>query len=177
MKASIGNGVTAILAGIVSQVLEDSFGHIGPFQGAIALTILALLMILSWEENYGDAENHEDTSLYKQFSHGWKTTLSHPEIWKIGLTQALSEGAMYTVRGPCRCFVLLAITMCTYMPFSPWKVCLYVGTNSALVETPWWPTYRMRFFFHDDGHNYWWNALSTISRVLLQIRHLRPSSA
>lgn len=29
LKASIGNGVTAILAGIVSQVLEDSFGHIG----------------------------------------------------------------------------------------------------------------------------------------------------
>ena len=29
IKASIGNGVTAILAGITSQVLEDSFGHIG----------------------------------------------------------------------------------------------------------------------------------------------------
>jgi hypothetical protein len=96
-KASIGNGVTAILAGIISQILEDSFGHIGPFQGAIALTVLALLMVLPWNENYGDSNGNEDSSLYKQFSLGWKTTLSNSNVWKIGLTQALSEGAMYTV--------------------------------------------------------------------------------
>ena len=98
-KASIGNGATAILAGIVSQVLEDSFGHIGPFQGAIALTILALLMILPWEENYGESANStaDESSLFSQFALGWKTTISHPQIWTIGLVQALSEGAMYTV--------------------------------------------------------------------------------
>lgn len=95
-KASIGNGVTAILAGIVSQILEDSFGQIGPFQGAIALTVLALLMILSWEENYGESTNSAESSLFSQFALGWKTTVSHPQIWKIGLVQALSEGAMYT---------------------------------------------------------------------------------
>lgn len=97
-KASIGNGVTAILAGIISQILEDSFGHIGPFQGAIALTILALLMVLPWNENYGDSNNNDENSLSEQFSQGWKTTLSNSHVWKIGLTQALSEGAMYTVR-------------------------------------------------------------------------------
>ena len=42
IKASIGNGTMAIVAGIVAQLLEDWFGHIGPFQGAIALTTLAL---------------------------------------------------------------------------------------------------------------------------------------
>lgn len=86
----------AILAGIVSQVLEDRFGQIGPFQGAIALTVVALLLILSWEENYGDKDGDEDHSLYHQFSEGWKTTLSNSQIWRIGMTQALSEGAMYT---------------------------------------------------------------------------------
>ena len=108
-KASIGNGVTAILAGIVSQILEDSFGQIGPFQGAIALTVLALLMILSWEENYGESTNSAESSLFSQFALGWKTTVSHPQIWKIGLVQALSEGAMYTVSGlhhPFNCVVL-----------------------------------------------------------------------
>lgn len=94
--ASIGNGVTAILAGIVSQILEDSLGHIGPFQGAIALTVLALIMILPWEENYGESSNNAESSLFSQFAQGWKTTFSHPQIWKIGLVQALSEGAMYT---------------------------------------------------------------------------------
>ena len=93
----------AILAGIVAQVLEDLFGHIGPFQGAIALTALALLLVLRWEENYGEdkshtGKDHSETSLYDQFIDGWKTTISNSNVWRIGMTQALSEGAMYTVR-------------------------------------------------------------------------------
>ena len=71
----------------------------GPFQGAIALTFFALLMVLSWNENYGESNNHKDSSIYEQFSLGWNTTLRNSTIWKIGLTQALSEGAMYTVSG------------------------------------------------------------------------------
>ena len=39
-ETSIGNGTMAILAGIVAQLLEDKFGHIGPFQG--------LWLSLSW---------------------------------------------------------------------------------------------------------------------------------
>lgn len=111
--------MTAILAGISSQVLEDSLGHIGepvisfvtdllkcslthqqtagPFQGAIALTALALVMVLSWNENYGESSDNRNSSLYQQFSLGWSTTLRNSSVWKIGLIQALSEGAMYTV--------------------------------------------------------------------------------
>jgi len=95
-QASIGNGTMAILAGIVSQVLEDRLGHIGPFQGAIALTVLALILVLPWEENYGEKDNDGDRSLYYQFTEGWRATLSNSQIWRIGMTQALSEGAMYT---------------------------------------------------------------------------------
>lgn len=106
-QASIGNGAMAIFAGIVAQVLEDTFGHIGPFQGAIALTTLALVLVLGWNENYGEETStatekkptDENTgSLYKQFIDGWVTTVSDSRVWRIGLTQALSEGAMYTVR-------------------------------------------------------------------------------
>jgi len=98
-EASIGNGVMAIVAGILAQVLEDYLGHIGPFQGAIALTVLALVLVLRWEENYGEesVEDHESSSLYTQFIDGWKATISDSRIWRIGMTQALSEGAMYTV--------------------------------------------------------------------------------
>jgi MFS family permease len=95
---SIGNGTMAILAGIVAQVLEDNIGHIGPFQGAIALTALALLLVLPWEENYGekDSDDEHSGSLYQQFIEGWGATLSNSHIWRIGMTQALSEGGMYT---------------------------------------------------------------------------------
>mmetsp|Transcript_26806 Transcript_26806/g.48343 ORF Transcript_26806/g.48343 Transcript_26806/m.48343 type:complete len:479 (+) Transcript_26806:94-1530(+) len=97
-ECSIGNGATAILAGILAQVLEDSFGHIGPFQGAIALTVLALVLVLRWEENYGEADEgaHESSSLYKQFTDGWKIVASDSKVLRIGLIQALSEGGIYT---------------------------------------------------------------------------------
>ena len=87
----------AILAGVVAQLLEDQLGHIGPFQGAVALTVLALLLVLPWEENFGEHESGDTSSLYEKFAEGWKTTLSNRDIWKIGLTQALSEGAIYTL--------------------------------------------------------------------------------
>ena len=95
---SIINGATAILAGIVAQLLEDALGHIGPFQGAVGLTTLALLMILGWNENYGEEQKgeHKKSSLVHQFVDGWSHTISDSRIWRIGLTQALSEGAMYT---------------------------------------------------------------------------------
>ena len=97
-QCSVGNGAMAIMAGIVAQVLEDFFGHIGPFQGAVALTALALLLILGWEENYGEEHvgDHESSSLTRNFLAGWKRTISDSRVWRIGLTQALSEGAMYT---------------------------------------------------------------------------------
>lgn len=96
--ASVGNGIMAIVAGIFAQLLEDRLGHIGPFQGAIFLTVVALILILKWEENYGEEKEgaHCNSSLYQQFSEGWKTTLLNSNVWKIGLIQALSEGAMYT---------------------------------------------------------------------------------
>lgn len=97
-QCSVGNGTMAIMAGIVAQILEDSFGHIGPFQGAVALTAIAMVLILSWEENYGEehAGDHESSSLMHTFTEGWKKTISDSRVWRIGLTQALSEGAMYT---------------------------------------------------------------------------------
>lgn len=97
-QCSIINGSMAIFAGIVAQVLEDYFGHIGPFQGAVALTVLALVLVMGWEENYGEehAGDHDKSSVTHQFFEGWKTTISNSRVWRIGLTQALSEGAMYT---------------------------------------------------------------------------------
>jgi len=97
-QCSVGNGTMAVMAGIVAQVLEDSLGHIGPFQGAVALTTLALVLVLGWEENYGEEHlgDHESSSLTHNFMEGWKRTISDSRVWRIGLTQALSEGGMYT---------------------------------------------------------------------------------
>lgn len=97
--ASVANGSMAIVAGILSQLLEDRLGHIGPFQGAIVLTVLALLLVaFTWDENYGHHTNdqHGKDTLQQQFLDGWRATLQDSYIFRIGLIQALSEGAMYT---------------------------------------------------------------------------------
>jgi hypothetical protein len=55
---------------------------------------------LAWPENYGEERegDHKTSTLYHQFKEGWKTTISDSNVWRIGMTQALSEGGMYTVR-------------------------------------------------------------------------------
>jgi len=88
------NGVTAILAGLLAQALTVNLGlgNIGPFQGAIALTALALVQILPWEENYGDREAEVSASL----ALAGQTMARQPSLWLLGLVQSLFEGAMYT---------------------------------------------------------------------------------
>merc|ERR1719247_3659010 len=49
-------GVMAILAGVLAQFAADARGEIGPFQLAIALTVLANILVCFWEENYGETD-------------------------------------------------------------------------------------------------------------------------
>jgi MFS family permease len=51
--ASTGNGIVAVVAGVLAQVSADAMGDIGPFRLAIALTVLCLGFVLQWSENYG----------------------------------------------------------------------------------------------------------------------------
>ena len=93
----------------------DVGGDIGPFQLAIGLTIVALVLITAWEENYGDAHETKagddanpasaassSSSISSPFSlFGCVTdTLSlivkHPAVLCLGLSQAFFEGAVYT---------------------------------------------------------------------------------
>lgn len=88
------NGVTAIAAGLFAQLLTVNFGmgNIGPFRGAIALTTLALVQILPWEENHGDRQAEVGASLWLALG----TMRAQPSLWLLGVVQSLFEGAMYT---------------------------------------------------------------------------------
>jgi len=53
-------------AGVLAQLSADKLGDIGPFQLAIALTVLALVMIwATWSENYGGEEEDVASSSSK----------------------------------------------------------------------------------------------------------------
>ena len=79
---------------------------------AILLTVIALFLILTWNENYGEC--HEDkkeviegsveqTSQISDFGamvHSIKSSVSiihqYPVIFLLGMSQAFFEGAVYT---------------------------------------------------------------------------------
>ena len=93
--SSWGNGIVAIFAGFLAQASSDVAGDIGPFQLAIALTILTTFFILFWSENYGQSSG-QNTSLMSDVKQAYNYIIKRPEVLCLGLSQALFEGAMYT---------------------------------------------------------------------------------
>ena len=122
--AQIGNGVLAVFAGIVCQIMKDTYGPIGPFKLAIATTCTILsLVFFTWNENYGNAT----TSLQSSFSEAWKYVIGSPTVVCLGLTQALFEGAMYTfVFNYVPTLYRVGITS-TGLVFSCLMVCVTIG--------------------------------------------------
>ena len=122
--AQIGNGILAVVAGIICQVMKDAYGPIGPFKLAIAVTSsLLALVVFTWNENYGNAT----TSLSSSFSEAWKYVMGSPSVVCLGLTQALFEGAMYTfVFNYVPTLYRIGITS-TGLVFSCLMVCVTIG--------------------------------------------------
>lgn len=95
----------------IGKTLLDAAGDIGPFQLAILLTVVSLVLILFWRENYGlpeaitkpQGKNSKDSSSSSMLG-GMVSTLSgsvklireDPLILYLGLSQAFFEGAVYT---------------------------------------------------------------------------------
>ena len=111
--ATIGNGVAAVAAGFLAQVAMAWGGEIGPFQLAIALTIVGLVAVAgTWEENYGNGGDGDGDASVQAASRkggggegeGEGATVSKAltligadrSMLLAGLTQSLFEGAMYT---------------------------------------------------------------------------------
>ena len=86
----------------------DVGGDIGPFQLAIGLTIVSLLLIIAWDENYGDAHDSPGGagsgsgtgkgaySLFDSVTSTLALIMKYPAVLFLGLSQAFFEGAVYT---------------------------------------------------------------------------------
>ena len=113
---AVWNGATAIVAGFAAQVAADRLGDIGPFQLAMALTALAGVLMLPWEENYGGS-GPAGTKKAKAangraapacggalaspreavgaLAGAWRTVWQSKALLLVGLVYSLFEGAMY----------------------------------------------------------------------------------
>lgn len=100
--SSAGFGITAILAGLVAQVSADISGDIGPFQLAIALTIVVGVLVWFWPENVGESSNDKSKNvgfmqeIKSSISVASKAIYRSPGMLFLGLSQAFFEGGMYT---------------------------------------------------------------------------------
>ncbi|KAH7374007.1 hypothetical protein KP509_17G083400 [Ceratopteris richardii] len=93
----LGNGLIAIISGLVANLLADSLslGPVSPFDTAACVLALGMAIILyTWSENYGDAS--ENRSLLDQFKGAASTIASDEKIALLGAIQSLFEGSMYT---------------------------------------------------------------------------------
>jgi len=94
--STIVSNSAAIVSGYLAHCLASSFGPVGPFQGAVVLTGLALILVGAiWNENYGSSSN-KTTTWRSNMAGAYKTIVSDSKILRIGLIQGLSEGSLQT---------------------------------------------------------------------------------
>ncbi|KAF0979844.1 hypothetical protein FDP41_000997 [Naegleria fowleri] len=93
-KQTFSNGIIAIVAGFVSNLLYNLFNKsaVAPFDAAIlCLVIGGGLILYYWEENYGDRTG----DYAKNFSEGFKVIRSDLRVLCVAISQSFFEAAMY----------------------------------------------------------------------------------
>ncbi|GFH59651.1 hypothetical protein CTEN210_16127 [Chaetoceros tenuissimus] len=96
--SSIISNSAAIFSGFLAHALAEFLGPVGPFQGAVATTSIALTLVLSiWTENYGSSGNDEvEMSIFSHMRGAFETIKNDSRILRIGIIQGLAEGALQT---------------------------------------------------------------------------------
>ena len=91
--ATFGNGLVAVIAGLVANTAADAYGYVAPFVVAMApLTVVGFMVTCTWKENYGNQSLGDFSSLFK----GFNLIRHDSRIAALGLAQSSFEGAMYT---------------------------------------------------------------------------------
>ncbi|EFA75523.1 hypothetical protein PPL_11027 [Heterostelium album PN500] len=91
--ATFLNGIVAIFAGLWSSFAADRWGFVSPFMWALGLLVICtVLIITSWNENYGNSS----VSLEHTFRSSFQYLMNDRSIIKLGFIQSLFEASMYT---------------------------------------------------------------------------------
>jgi hypothetical protein len=93
----LGNGLIAIVSGLVANALVGNLGlgPVSPFDAAAVTLAVGLAIIMyTWPENYGDPSGNK--GLLSQFQQAAAAIASDEKIALLGAIQSLFEGSMYT---------------------------------------------------------------------------------
>jgi len=88
----LGNGVAAILAGVVASIVSTQYGYTAPFMVSLLLLVTSSIAVsILWNENYGDSE----MDVKQVFSGGIAAIRKDIRVALLGTIQSLFEGSMY----------------------------------------------------------------------------------
>eukprot|EP01111_Echinosteliopsis_oligospora_P000552 TRINITY_DN10609_c0_g1_i1.p1 TRINITY_DN10609_c0_g1~~TRINITY_DN10609_c0_g1_i1.p1 ORF type:complete len:450 (-),score=89.48 TRINITY_DN10609_c0_g1_i1:36-1385(-) len=91
--STFGNGVVAILSGLVASFIADTFGYVGPFMLALAFLICGAFGVMAlWSENYGDTT----VDVAGTFTNAINALQADKKVAILGIVQSLFEASMYT---------------------------------------------------------------------------------
>jgi len=95
--STVTSNMSAILSGYIAHVLATNFGPVGPFEGAVASTFVALVLVTTkWQENYGSNDDNEQKSVGLYMREAFSTITSDSKILRIGVIQGLTDGTLQT---------------------------------------------------------------------------------
>mmetsp|Transcript_4073 Transcript_4073/g.4492 ORF Transcript_4073/g.4492 Transcript_4073/m.4492 type:complete len:451 (+) Transcript_4073:81-1433(+) len=90
--STFGNGVVAILSGVLASFVARSYGFVAPFMTSILfLAVEMIIVFFTWTENYGDAK----IEIQGTFTNAINAMRNDLRIPLLGLIQSLFEGSMY----------------------------------------------------------------------------------
>uniref|UniRef100_A0A7S1BRI0 Molybdate-anion transporter n=1 Tax=Corethron hystrix TaxID=216773 RepID=A0A7S1BRI0_9STRA len=92
----ISSNISAIASGFIAHQLANYLGAVGPFEGAVGFTFVALILVATqWAENYG-SESTEIKSISSYMREAFVTIKKDSKIARIGIIQGLAEGCLFT---------------------------------------------------------------------------------
>eukprot|EP00548_Thalassiothrix_antarctica_P020330 CAMPEP_0194182942 /NCGR_PEP_ID=MMETSP0154-20130528/28444_1 /TAXON_ID=1049557 /ORGANISM="Thalassiothrix antarctica, Strain L6-D1" /LENGTH=668 /DNA_ID=CAMNT_0038899555 /DNA_START=39 /DNA_END=2045 /DNA_ORIENTATION=+ len=88
------SNLAAIASGYLAHHLAEKLGPVGPFEGAVTCTVIALAVVAAvWTENYGSAEPGVK-STYGYLKDAVQTFKSDSRVLRVGIIQGLTCGSI-----------------------------------------------------------------------------------
>jgi hypothetical protein len=90
----VASNLAAIGSGLIAHQLAERFGPVGPFEGAVACTAVAFVVVMAvWTENYG-SEQPGLKSVSNYLTEAVETFKSDSKVLRVGIIQGLTMGSL-----------------------------------------------------------------------------------
>jgi len=95
--AVIVSNSAAIFSGYMAHVLAKHYGAVGPFEGAVTCTGIALaVVVFFWSENYGSSEDQDARNMVGYLKEAATAFKNDSKMLRIGVIQGLTMGSIQT---------------------------------------------------------------------------------